>query len=197
MAMKPAVLPTVGAGVGGLTGGVFSDEGATLRGILQGALLGAGAGMGGEAIRRMRFQPETVGLGVTMAGAGAGGLMGQRRVSPWAVEKMKLEELEKRREQRKLREVLGISEEKEGAFMATPDEARTALKKEAEQTKMSEVEFNDRLKAFDFGMDVFFGSEHAKMDKKATAEGHGVEETDLAPAAVVWLQKQTEEQTKE
>jgi hypothetical protein len=100
--LQSATLPLIGAGAGGLTGGIFSDEGASLRGALQGALLGAGAGVGGTLIKQ--FDPSQAALAATLLGGGVGGLIGQRRVSPWSVEKMKLNELEKMEKRKKLEE---------------------------------------------------------------------------------------------
>jgi hypothetical protein len=217
-----AALPVIGAGVGGLTGGIFSDEGATLRGALQGALLGGGAGVGGTLIRR--FDPTQAALAATLLGSGVGGLIGQRRVSPWTVEKMKLKEMDKMERRRKLRdedeaeeaklvaEEAGIpagataaeemmkkqqsAKESDMSIAEKAKEVRAALgteKKAAAPEAMSDDEFQEHANAFEFGIDEF--CKKSGIEKKALAQAAQVPEEHFTLATLGWLANQTEEKS--
>jgi hypothetical protein len=211
--LRHATLPLIGAGAGGVTGGIFSDEGATLRGALQGALLGAGAGLGGSIIQR--FDPSQAALAATLLGGGVGGLIGQRRVSPWSVEKMKLKELEKIEKRRKLHaadeaekeeRVVGeagmekeqSAKESDMSIAEKAEEVRKALGSEkktaaAEPEAMSDADFQEHANAFEFGIDTF--CKEAGIEKKALAQAAQVPEEHFTLAALAWLANQTEDKS--
>jgi uncharacterized membrane protein YhiD involved in acid resistance len=196
--IQRATLPLVGAGIGGLTGGVFSDEGAGLRGMLQGAMLGGGAGLGGNLLAAIK--PADAALMATLMGGGVAGLVGQRRVSPFAVEKMKIREMEKLDKQRKLREAEEQGLEKQQSLkedvMNIQDlvkSARTALKNKQEKKAsktMTEAEFTEHARAFEHGMDVFM--KQAGLSKKAVAQAAKVPVDKLALATMAWVTNETE-----
>jgi hypothetical protein len=186
-------VPAMGAGVGGVTGGVFSEEGAEGRGAAQGALLGAGLGGLGAAAGRVLHSvvpsPEHSLLAGGLAGGAIGGLFGQRRLGPLSVKRMERQEEERRtKRDSKSQEDNKDKRDKEASMSATPQVAREALKKEGEDNEVLEA----RVKAFDFGIDTFCAREG--IDKAEFAKAAGLKTSEeLAPATIAWLTQQLQE----
>lgn len=165
------VAPLLGALAGGTTGGVFSEEGASAKGALRGAILGAviggGAGLGAYGARSLaeRFSPGSAAVAGSTLGGAMGGLFGQSKASPWALELMKLEHEEKKRKIRK----------REEETMDTEKRGEEHVKEAA-----------DRLAAFDFGIDAWCGKNH--VDKGEFAKEAGVTAEDLPTALKAWFE---------
>lgn len=165
--------PLLGAGTGALTGAAFSEQGAigtgALRGGLLGGLIGGGAGLGAYGAQKAF---PTAG-GMTAAGSGlggaVGGLLGQSKASPWAIELMKLqhEERHRKREER---------EKGEKKMEKNEPEVKEAQVKEAAE----------RLTAFEFGMDVW--CQKNGIEKTALAEAAGVNPDEFTVAAKLWFE---------
>jgi len=64
-----------------------------------------------------------------------------------------------------------------------------------EQVKEAEANIQERLQAFDYGMELFF--KEAGIEKAAVAQAVGLEEQDLAPKSARWLKEQMEAANKE
>lgn len=169
--------PLLGAGTGALTGAAFSEQGAigtgALRGGLLGGLIGGGAGLGAYGAQKAF---PTAG-GMTAAGAGlggaVGGLLGQSKASPWAIELMKMQHEEKRRKR----------EEKEKG-----EEPMEKKEPEVEpQVKEAQVkEAAERLTAFEFGMDVW--CQKNGIEKAEFAKAAGVNPDEFTVAAKLWFE---------
>lgn len=79
--------------------------------------------------------------------------------------------------------------------MADAAALKAVLQKHAEQEagtkEASETELNERLNAFEFGVDVF--CKQANLDKAALAQAAGLKSpADLAPALVAWMTREAE-----
>ena len=181
--------PLLGAGVGGLTGSVFSEEGAggegALRGSLLGAGLGAGAGLGLGALSKVTPGYDTALLGGTLAGGGLGGIFGSTKPSPLKVERMKLDE-EERRAHRKAKSEKAEQEKQS----STKGDAAMVENNVAVQTKEAEAVNAERLTAFEFGIEAF--CKEAQITSDQLAQAAGVSRVDLVPATVNWLTTQLE-----
>ena len=197
-----ATLPVAGAAAGGVTGGLFSDEGAEARGALQGALLGAGVGLGGkmglEALKRV--DAGDLALGGTLAGGGVAGLIGQRRLSPWVLEKLKLQEKEKAERWSRVHRPPrgGIDKDgsaKENGNMGMQEmlkQAREALNPDVPAEKKAGAEdFDTRLNAFEFGMEAKL--KDLGIEKSAVAQAAQAPEGELALRTLAWVTEETEE----
>lgn len=164
--------PILGAGTGAITGGTFSEEGATGKGMVRGALLGGliggGAGLGAYGAHKAFPTAGSMTAAGAGMGGGVGGLLGQSKVSPWAMEMMKEEIAEKRRKKEK------------------KEEEEMGKKEEKPQVKEAEVkEAAERLLAFEFGMDRW--CETKKVDKGHFAKAAGVEPHEFTIAARLWF----------
>jgi len=216
--LSHAALPAAGAAAGGITGGIFSDEGATSRGILQGALLGGGTGVAGTlGLKALEsINAPTLALLGTILGGGTAGLIGQRRVNPWSIEKMKIQELENLEKRRKLqsedevqddgqtgpgsaRNAVGaLMEKTESAKETTMSiqdrikEARVALGQTKKASIKKNAEFKERLNSFEFGMEANLKDQG--FEKAAVAQAAGVTEAELAPRTLEWVTSQLDKQ---
>jgi len=177
-------VPALGTATGAGTGAIFSDPGEEGRGALQGAILGGaagtGAGLGARAVQKMLPTAEHAALIGAASGGTVGGVMGQRRLTPATLELLKMRGDEKdKAELKRITRALAAGE-KEAAAMAKTEEEKQAEDKAV---------LRDRLKAFDYGMDLFFQEEGPKigLDKSAAARAVGVEENEFAPAAAAWM----------
>lgn len=188
-----AAVPALGAGIGGATGAIFSDEGASgrgaLQGALQGALLGTGGALTGRALHSVMPTPEHAMLAGSTAGGLLGGLFGQRRLSPWGMRRLELDraEADKREAARAFADELAKTKEAAMAEQTPIQQIRDSLTKQA----AAHDNTPERLAAFDFGVDVYCqktGLSKAELAKKA-----GVAEDKLSEGLVAWLNQQTEE----
>jgi len=211
---------TLGALTGGAAGGLFSEEGATPRGILQGALLGGGAGLGVSALRELP-------LAASALAAVPVGWAARRKLSPLRAEELR-EEREEAKRQRLRRE---MEEDRERAEASPPgwpegmqvqashenkDKENTlmsaeiatqwpkglegaqknaefikkALKEGNESEKAAETDA-ERLMAFDLGMEVF--CEANGISKEALAKACDVPEEELAVRTAAFLGAQAEQ----
>lgn len=186
-------VPALGAGIGGATGAIFSDEGAAGRGALQGALMGAGLGAGGaltaRGIQAMMPSPEHALLVGTAGGGLLGGMMGQRRLSPWGMRRLELDraEAERREEAKALAGELAKTKEASMSDTQTPIQTiRDGLNKQAS----AQAEETERVAAFDFGVDVF--CKKAGISKAELAKQAGVAEDQLTEGLIEWLSSQVQ-----
>ena len=184
--------PLLGAGAGGLTGAVFSEEGAgqegATRGALLGAGLGAGAGLGLGALRNAMPGYQTALLGGTLAGGGLGGIFGSTHPSAIKVERMKRDEDERRTRRRERLEK--AEQEKQSSLKGDAAMAEQAAGPAGTQTKEAEVEAMtaERMVAFEFGMEAF--CKEAQITSDQLAQAAGVSRAYLVPATVNWLTAQ-------
>jgi hypothetical protein len=191
----------LGAVSGGAAGGLFSEEGATTRGVLQGALLGSGAGLGVGALREL---PLVAG---SLAAAIPVGWAARRKLSP-----LRAEELREQREEAKRKRLKEEGGQNQQAESSKPGEleaqaayntgyketalmsAQTNLKfiKQALQPDDAQMEkAAEQLMAFDVGMDIF--CENNGITKAALADAYGLTEQELAVKTLAVLQAQAEQ----
>ncbi len=185
-------VPALGAGIGGTTGAIFSDEGAAGRGAIQGALMGAGLGAGGaltgRAIQAMMPTPEHALLLGTAGGGLLGGLMGQRRLSPWGLRRLELDrqEADRREAAKAIADQLNAKEASMSDKTTPIQQIRDGLNKQASL----QTEEDERVAAFDFGVDVY--CRNAGISKAELAKQAGVPEDKLTEGLIEWLSSQTE-----
>jgi len=187
----------LGALAGGTAGGLFSEEGATTRGALQGALLGSGAGLGVSALRDLPIVASAVGASIPV------GLLGRRKLSPLRAEELR-EQREERKAQRRKKglmdnppKVVGElelqaaynSKHKENALMS----AKANLEFLKQATNKSAVELEktaEQILSFDVGMDIF--CQNSGISKAALARPFGLTEQELAVATITALMNRAE-----
>lgn len=194
----------IGAVAGGASGGLFSEEGATARGVLQGALLGSGAGLGVGALRELPLLAGSLAASVPV------GWAARRKLSPLRAEELREQREEEKR--RMLQEEQTRKEDQEDLEYANPTElearaayrprnkentfmsAQTNIKflKQALKQDTAELEKSaQQLMAFDVGMDIF--CENNGITKAALARAYGLSAQELAVNTLTALQAQVEQ----
>lgn len=194
---------TLGAATGGAAGGLFSEEGATGRGVMQGALLGGGAGLGAGALRELPLVPAALSAGIPI------GWMARRKLSPLRAEELREQREERKRlrikeeleEDRKKAKASGWpeglekteahnSKYKENPLMSAQENLKF-LKEAVQQNQEGLEKDAERLLAFDVGMEVF--CEANGITKEAMAQAVGLEPEELAAETVAYLSQQAEQ----
>lgn len=190
--IPPVVLaPAVGAGVGGLGGAVLSDDGAELRGALQGAtlggLMGAGTGLGAVALQKLMPTANQAALIGGALGGGLGGVIGQRRISPWVGDLLKQEATDKILQERELRAQLAQEELMQRQAAGLGGIKMGAQNEQAMNKQAMEKEAAERMDAFEHGLNVWL--QEKGIEKEAFAVACGVTPAEFVPAARLWYEE--------
>jgi len=172
-----------GAAAGAPVGAAFSEEGVEGRGAVQGALLGGSLGaVGGPAAKLLRSLVPSPQKALIVGGIGAGtlgGLLGQRKLSPWVMEHLKALADEEAKETMSRRVAKSEKPEDKEASVKM---SQATLEKQAEIEK----EATDRTLAFEFGMDTFM--KNAGVRKNDFAKAAGVENpAELTDRTIAWV----------
>ncbi len=194
-----ALASLAGAGVGGLTGALTSEEGEEHKGAIGGAALGAGGGalagsIGLNARKLMEAltpSPEKALLTGGIAGGAYAGYHGRAGLPAW-VKKRLMTQSDLAGESARDEDMNQLGLDKGASHMSDikndASSARENLTKQAELEKMAA----EKIAAFDCGMDIY--CDEKGINKEALAKAHGINDvTELAPRTIAWLNSQTSE----